>query len=83
MGALLHRLLLCALLHTSKFDEVPHVLHRCATYGAHALRTPVLLPGAGQQRPGAKRRVLLASRKPPTRRVMLNEDELVSFMQDR
>ena len=39
--------------------------------------------GAGQHRPGPGRRVLLSSRRPPTRRVMLNEDEVVQFMKDR
>ena len=27
--------------------------------------------------------MLLSSRQPPTRRVMLNEDEVVQFMKDR
>ncbi len=56
-----------------------HTRYTCA----QALRMHVHVPGAGQQRPGTKRRVLLTSRKPPTRRVMLNEDELVEYMQNR
>ena len=39
--------------------------------------------GAGEHRPGTDRRVLVSSRKPPTRRVMLNEDEVVQFIRDR
>ena len=50
---------------------------------AHCQGHMLRVQGAGQSRQGTTRRVLLVSRKPPTRRVMLNEDEIVEFIQNR